>query len=130
MRGKDMSQVDTRSEGQGGVARICAAFGVPLREVSGEAALRACLARREPVLVMLGVSAGRWRRFDLPGGHWMGAHACDAGGVYLTNKGKMSWDEFRRGWAALVPRLINMRWRGLVARGREARPAGLATTGA
>ena len=99
------------------VARICTVFGVPLREVSGEAALRASLARGEPVIVMLGVSAGRWWRFDLPGGHWMVAYACDANGVYLTNWGKMSWDEFRHGWDALVPRLIGMRRRGLAARG-------------
>jgi hypothetical protein len=104
------------------VARICAAFGVPVREVSGEAALRASLVRREPVIVMLGVCAGRWWRFELPGGHWMVAYACDAGGVYLTNWGKMSWDEFRHGWDALVPRLIGMRRRGLAARAWEARP--------
>jgi hypothetical protein len=107
------------------VARICAAFGVPVRAVCGEAALRASLVRHEPAIVMLGVSAGRWWRFDLPGGHWMVAYACDAGGVYLTNWGKMSWDEFRRGWGALVPRLIGMRRRGLAAR-----PAGLGTIGA
>ena len=112
------------------VAGICAAFGVPVREVSGEATLRASLVRREPVIVMLGVSAGRWWRFDLPGGHWMVAYACDAGSVYLTNWGKMSWDEFRRGWGALVPRLIGMRRRGLAARGWAARPTGLATIGA
>jgi hypothetical protein len=112
------------------VARICAAFGVPVRELTGEAALRASLARREPVIVMLGVSAGRWWRFDLPGGHWMVAYACDAGGVYLTNWGKMTWDEFRRGWDALVPHLIGMRRRGLAARGGEAQPAGLAPMGA
>jgi hypothetical protein len=112
------------------VVSICAAFGVPLRELSGEAALRASLVRREPVIVMLGVSAGRWWRFNLPGGHWMVAYACDPGGVYLTNWGKMTWDEFRRGWGALVPRLIGMRRRGLAARGGEARPAGLASAGA
>ena len=101
------------------VARICAALGVPLRQVSGEATLRASLARREPVIVMLGVSAGRWWRFDLPGGHWMVAYACDASGVYLTNWGRMSWVEFRCGWNALVPRLIGMRRRGLAAHGLE-----------
>src|SRR5262249_43305200 len=69
------------------VAGICAAFGVPLRQVCGEAALRASLARGEPVIVMLGVSAGRWRGYELPGGHWMVAYACDAGGVHLTNHG-------------------------------------------
>ncbi len=104
------------------VAGICAAFGVPPRAVSGEAALRASLARREPVIVMLGVSAGRWWRYELPGGHWMVAYACDAGGVHLTNWGKMGWEEFRRGWGALVPWLIGMRRRGLAARGTETKP--------
>src|SRR5262245_31424909 len=84
------------------VARIRHAFGVPVRDVPGEAALRASLIRREPVIVMLGVSGGRWWRFDLPGGHWMVAYACDDDGVYLTNWGKMTWDEFRSGWGALV----------------------------
>src|SRR5262245_15565800 len=112
------------------VARICADFGVPVHEVSGEAALRASLVRREPVIVMLGVSAGKWWRFDLPGGHWMVAYACDAGGVYLTNWGKMSWDEFRSGWGALVPALIGMRRRGLAARGLESRPTRPTTIGA
>jgi hypothetical protein len=60
----------------------------------------------------------------------MVAYACDAGGVHLTNWGKMSWDEFRHGWGALVPRLIGMRRRGLAARGWEPRPAGLAAIGA
>jgi hypothetical protein len=101
------------------VVRICADFGMRLRDVSGEAALRASLVRREPVIVMLGVSAGRWWRFDLPGGHWMVAYACDASGVYLTNWGRMSWVEFRCGWNALVPRLIGMRRRGLAAHGLE-----------
>jgi hypothetical protein len=112
------------------VARICSSFGVPVREVPGEAALRASLIRRKPVIVMLGVSAGRLWRFDLPGGHWMVAYACDTDGVYLTNWGKMSWDEFRHGWGGLVPRLIGMWGRGLAARNSEARSASLATTGA
>ena len=60
----------------------------------------------------------------------MVAYACDGAGVYLTNWGKMGWDEFRSGWGALVPRLIGMRRRGLTARGGEARPAGRATLGA
>jgi hypothetical protein len=106
------------------VTRICAAFGVHLREVPGEAALRSSLVRREPVIVMLGVSAGRWWRFDLPGGHWMVAYACDANGVYLTNWGKMGWDDFRHCWGRMVPRLIGMWGRGLAARTSEAQPAG------
>jgi hypothetical protein len=64
---------------------------------------------------MLGVSAGKFLRFDMPGGHWMVAYGYDAGSVYLTNWGKMSWQEFRAGWAGLVPRLIGMRFRGLTA---------------
>jgi hypothetical protein len=64
---------------------------------------------------MLGVSAGKFLSFDLPGGHWMVAYGFDGDHVYLTNWGRMSWQEFHAGWNALVPRLINMRGKGLVA---------------
>jgi hypothetical protein len=97
------------------VARILRAHGVRLRVVEGEEALRRELDRGHPVAVMLGVSGGTFLRFDLPGGHWMVAHGYDRDHVYLTNWGSMTWEEFRRGWAAFVPRLIGMRFRGLVA---------------
>jgi hypothetical protein len=97
------------------VVRICKAFGQALRPVQGERALKFWLAKGQPVIVMLGVSAGKFLGFDLPGGHWMVAYGYDAGNVYLSNWGKMSWPEFRAGWAGLVPRLISMRFRGLTA---------------
>jgi hypothetical protein len=97
------------------VIRICRAHGVPLRPIEGEEALRRELDRGNPVAVMLSVSGGTFLKFDLPGGHWMVAHGYDRENVHLTNWGSMTWDEFRRGWAGFVPRLIGMRFRGLVA---------------
>ena len=98
------------------VTRICRRQGILLREIAGEEALHAELAQRRPVIVMLGVCGGRlFNRIDLPGGHWMVAYGFDPENVYLTNHGPMPWDEFRRGWAGFVPRLIGMRGKGLVA---------------
>jgi hypothetical protein len=51
----------------------------------------------------------------MPAGHWMVAYGFDKDNVYLTNWGCMSWEGFRQGWDALVPRLIGMSHRGLVA---------------
>ena len=98
------------------VTQICKAHGVRVEPIAGEAALRAQLDQCRPVIVMLGVSGGKLFGYDLPGGHWMVAYGYDEESVYLTNWGTMTWDEFRRGWNALVPRLIQMRERGLVAR--------------
>jgi hypothetical protein len=101
------------------VERICRAFGVHVREIRGEQALRDNLTQRRPVIVMLGMSPGQlWNRFDLPGGHWMVAYGFDADHIFLTNHGKMTWTEFRSGWSSLVPRLIRMNGRGLVVPGR------------
>jgi hypothetical protein len=97
------------------VERICRAFGLRLRVIEGEEALRTHLGYGNPVAVMLGISGGRFLKFDLPAGHWMVAHGYDRDNIYLTNWGQMSWDEFRGGWKAFVPRLIGMRLRGLVA---------------
>jgi hypothetical protein len=97
------------------VERICAAFGLPLREVAGEAALRGELDAGNPVVVMVGVPAGRVWGVDLPGGHWMVAYGYDAEAVYLTNYGRMEWAAFRRGWYSFVGRLIRMHGRGLAA---------------
>src|SRR5262249_14320712 len=98
------------------VERICRAYDVPLREVDGEDELRVLLAAGQPVIVMLGVSGGKFWGIDLPGGHWMVAYGYDDTNVYLTNQGKMTWDEFRAGWNSFVPRLIQMRNHGLTAR--------------
>lgn len=98
------------------VVQACKAGGLRVRPLHGEARLRTCLDAGRPVLVMLGVSAGTFWRWDLPGGHWMVAYGYDAAHVYLTNWwGRMSWDEFRAGWNGLVPRLIGMRNTGLAA---------------
>jgi hypothetical protein len=98
------------------VVRICRRHGIRLREVVGEAALRDELGRGRPVIIMLGVCVGRLlNRINLPGGHWMVAYGFDPDKIYLTNYGSMTWDEFRRGWAAFVPRLIDMHGKGLVA---------------
>lgn len=98
------------------VTRICRRHGILLREITGEVALRAELSKGKPAIVMLGVSAGRFLgRIDLPGGHWMVAYGFDGDRIYLTNHGWMTWDEFRRGWAGIVPRLIDMRGKGLVS---------------
>jgi hypothetical protein len=97
------------------VIRICKAFGQEVEPVDGELELKASLSRGQPVIVMLSVSGGQFLGFDLPGGHWMVAYGHDAEHVYLSNWGKMPWPEFRAGWAALVPRLVGMRFRGLTA---------------
>jgi hypothetical protein len=103
------------------VTHICKKHGVTLEEVDGENELRRELDRGNPVLVMLGVSAGKFFGFDLPGGHWMVAYGYDDESVYLTNNGAMPWDDFRAGWQSLVPRLIQMGRRGLACR-RETHP--------
>ncbi len=98
------------------VERILRNFGIRLEEAKSEESLRTHLANDRPVIVMLAMSAGRlWNRFDLPGGHWMVAYGFDGEHIYLTNHGRMTWDEFHRGWHGLAPRLIRMNGRGLIA---------------
>lgn len=96
------------------VVRICKAYGMPLREVRGEAALRACLATGTPVIVMTQVPAGTLLGRELPGGHWMVAYGFDEQSIYLTNWGSMPWEVFRRRWRSLISRAIQMSERGLV----------------
>jgi hypothetical protein len=97
------------------VIHICRDHGLRVTEIAGEEELRAQLAQSRPVIVMLGVSGGRFLNlFDLPNGHWMVAYGFDGDYVHLTNWGRMSWAEFHAGWNALVPRLISMRRKGLV----------------
>jgi hypothetical protein len=100
------------------VERICQSHGIELAEVRGEEELKAALAGGRPVAVMVelpGPMVWRWRA---PVGHWMVAYGFDDRQVFLSNCGApgMSWDEFRRAWGGLVPRLISMRNTGLVAR--------------
>src|SRR5436853_1233188 len=51
------------------VKKICAAHDLSLREFRGETKLRHQLQSGNPVIVMLGVSGGRFWKWDLPGGH-------------------------------------------------------------
>ena len=98
------------------VTRICKAHGLCLKVVRGEEPLRVELEAGNPVVVMLGVSAGRIWKWDVPGGHWMVAYGFDDDAVYLTNWGEpMPWSEFRERWRSAVSRFIQMNERGLAA---------------
>ena len=97
------------------VERICRAHGILLDEIAGESELRERLSERQPVIVMLQVGGPRVFGYPVPLGHWMVAYGFDREHVYLTNWGRMSWDDFRNGWAGRVPWLIRMKNRGLVA---------------
>jgi hypothetical protein len=97
------------------VERILRRHGVRISEVDDEDALRRSLDAGKPVIVMVAVPGLRVWRWNMPMGHWMVAYGYDSEHIYLTNRGRMTWTEFRRGWNGLVPRLVNMRQRGLVA---------------
>lgn len=97
------------------VERICRRNGVRLKEVVGEEQFRAALTNCRPVIVMLGVPGPKFMGYPLPAGHWMVAYGFDNEHVYLSNQGRMTWEEFRSGWRSLVPRLIRMNGRGLMA---------------
>jgi hypothetical protein len=96
------------------VERICRAFGMRVEEAEGETELRAHLNEQRPVIVMVGVPGPKLWRWSLPAGHWMVAYGYDEQHLYLTNFGRMTWDQFRGGWRSIVPRLIRMNGRGLV----------------
>jgi hypothetical protein len=99
------------------VTRICRSRGVELDEINGIAELRRELDRGNPVIMMLGVHAGKFWRFDLPGGHWAVAYGYDSQNLYLTNWGEpCPWDDFGWRWRSMVSRIIQMSERGLVAR--------------
>ncbi len=98
------------------IERIGRRHSTPLDEIEGEVELRSWLSRREPVIVMLGVAGLRLlNRIAVPAGHWSVAYGFDEKHIYLTNHGKLTWQEFRRGWNSLVPRLIQMNNRGLLS---------------
>jgi hypothetical protein len=99
------------------VERICRVHGVPVEEVTSEDELRQCLENLRPVMVMVGTEGPRIWRWNAPAGHWMVAYGYDANQIFLTNwcGPGMPWPEFRRRWGAIVPRLISMHNRGLVA---------------
>jgi hypothetical protein len=100
------------------VERICHSRGIELDEVHGEDELRTALSVGRPVAMMVELPGKRFWKWQLPVGHWMVAYGFDDRQLFLSNCGSpgMAWDEFRRAWAGLVPRLISMRNTGLVAR--------------
>lgn len=99
------------------VERICRTHGIEVEEVAGEDELRASLAAGRPVIVMVGTDGRRLLKWRAPAGHWMLAYGFDDRQIFLTNHSApgMPWDEFRRRWRGLVPRLISMRNVGLAA---------------
>ena len=100
------------------VTKICKNVGVHLDEIEGEDELKAQLTLGNPVIMMLGVKAGKFLGFDLPGGHSVVAYGYDDANLYLTNWNQepLPWAEFAKSWGSFVPRLIQMSNRGLVAR--------------
>jgi hypothetical protein len=98
------------------VERICRTHGVDVEEMSGEEALRDCLAAGRPVIAMLQTEGPSVWKWHAPAGHWVVAFGFDGRQVFATNwNGGIPWDEFRRRWNGLVPLLIGMRNRGLTA---------------
>jgi hypothetical protein len=100
------------------VERICHAHGITLDEIHGEVQLRAALAAGQPAAMMVELPGPMIWRWRAPVGHWMVAYGFDDRQIFLSNCGSpgMPWDEFRRAWNGLVPRLISMRNAALVAR--------------
>jgi hypothetical protein len=97
------------------VERMLRAFDLKPVEIDGEDELRGSLDEGNPVIVMLGVPGPRVLGVTMPSGHWMVAYGYDDEQVFLTNWGgaTMTWEEFRAGWKAMVPWLINMRRKGI-----------------
>lgn len=98
------------------VERMLHAFSLDLIVVVGEAGLMQELERHNPVILMLGLSAGKWLGMDLPGGHWMVAYGYDAERIYLANGGTMTLDEIRTGWNTYLCRWVQMSRIGLARR--------------
>ena len=100
------------------VERICEAHGIKLVEVTSEAELRSALAEERAVALLVQLPGRQVWGFQLPVGHWMVAYGFDDRQIFLTNYSEpgMPWDEFRRRWSGLLPRLIGMRNVGLAVR--------------
>jgi hypothetical protein len=60
-----------------------------------------------PLIVLLTVHTAFWG-MSVPCGHWTVAYKYDDDYVYLSNYGKMSWEEFRLAWNSFVPRAVGM----------------------
>jgi Peptidase_C39 like family len=98
------------------IERIMRSFHLDLIEARGIGGIKEQLDRNNPVLLMLGMSHGKFLGVNLPGGHWMVAYGYDARNVYLTNGWPMSWHEVEAGWRSLAAIWIGMNGRGLAKR--------------
>jgi hypothetical protein len=98
------------------VERIMRAFDLDLIEVRGVRGIEQQLERNNPVIIMHGMTHGKWLGINLPGGHWMVAYGCDASRVYLTNGWPMTWEEIEAGWRGIAGIWIRMNGRGLAKR--------------
>ena len=98
------------------VERIMRSFHIDLIEVQGVEGIQRHLDQKNPVILMLGMSGGKFLGFNLPGGHWMVAYGYDAKNVYLSNGWPMRWEEIEAGWRGLAPFWIRMNGRGLARR--------------
>jgi hypothetical protein len=101
---------------RGLVARACEINDVFVSEIGGEEALKEALTAKQPVVLLIGTSAGKLWGCELPGGHWTVAYGYDDAYIYLTNWGLMPWDEFRQRWRSWVSAVGGMSGRGLIAR--------------
>lgn len=88
--------------------------------VRGEEGLKNALILKEPVIVTMQLSAGKFWRFDIPSAHWMVAFGFDREHLYLTNwwDNRITWVEFLKGWHGWVPALTSLRGMGIVAGAR------------
>jgi hypothetical protein len=96
--------------------RMMRAHNLHLIEVHGRDAIERELGRKNPVILMLGMSGRRVLGARLPGGHWMVAYGCDARNVHLTNGWPMLWSEIEAGWRSIAGTWIGMNGRGLALR--------------
>lgn len=91
------------------IERILGAYGVEPTVIAGEENFRQMLHLGNPMIVMIGLTVRKILGISIPSGHWMVAYGYDDDFVYLTNWGRMPWEDFRQGWNGLVARLIRMR---------------------
>src|SRR5205823_1875772 len=59
------------------IERILRACKLDFVQVDSVEEMTQHLQRRNPVLLMVGMSSGKLLGFDLPGGHWMVAYGCE-----------------------------------------------------
>lgn len=98
------------------VERILRSHDISFEAIHGEEALRQALSVGRPVIVMVGTEGPKIWKWHAPSGHWIVLYGYDDERVYCTNwnGSGIPWEEFRRRWKGVVPRVISMRNIGLV----------------